>query len=170
MNKTPFSRTETRTLLEALEKHGNHWAKVAIMLPGRSDNAIKNRWHSLRNRLTKYFAKTYSLDGQDAAGSFITLEKPPPYTGIRGRLMKCSRRAAVEKYNFHNDLEGALAYLYERVAALGPFDGLCAYSQGANLGAIVAAAARLVGVVRVVALVLGAIERVEHGRRVVGVE
>ena len=112
MNKTPFSRTETRTLLEALEKHGNHWAKVAIMLPGRSDNAIKNRWHSLRNRLTKYFAKTYSLDGQDAAGSFITLEKPPPYTGIRGRLMKCSRRAAVEKYNFHNDLEGALDAIF----------------------------------------------------------
>ena len=45
-----------------------------------------------------------------------------------------------EEAHYH-DLEGALAYLYERVAALGPFDGLCAYSQGANLGAIVAAAA-----------------------------
>jgi len=41
----------------------------------------------------------------------------------------------------YRDLEGALAYLYERVATLGPFDGLCCYSQGANMGAIIAAAA-----------------------------
>ena len=39
------------------------------------------------------------------------------------------------------DLEENLECIYAKIAELGPFDGICCYSQGANIGAIVAGAA-----------------------------
>jgi hypothetical protein len=46
INRGPWTPAEDRTIIELHEKYGNHWTKIGELMPTRSDNAIKNRWHS----------------------------------------------------------------------------------------------------------------------------
>ncbi|KAI9115635.1 hypothetical protein K1719_013304 [Acacia pycnantha] len=62
LKKGAFSPEEEKVILELHAQFGNKWARMATLLPGRTDNEIKNYWNTRMKRRQRQGLPLYSSD------------------------------------------------------------------------------------------------------------
>jgi hypothetical protein len=69
IKRTTWTEAEDKIIMDAIRKIGTKWADISRLLPGRTDNSVKNRWNSTLKRRPDTPAENMAVE--------CPAEKPP---------------------------------------------------------------------------------------------
>mmetsp|Transcript_36044 Transcript_36044/g.78916 ORF Transcript_36044/g.78916 Transcript_36044/m.78916 type:complete len:492 (+) Transcript_36044:221-1696(+) len=75
LKSSEWTPVEDATIFRLYDTTGSQWAKMAKMIPGRTDNGIKNRFHNLRRQLEREDEHRLRLSKPEDYPSEIYLDK-----------------------------------------------------------------------------------------------
>lgn len=78
INREPWTEEEQRILYEAHGRLGNKWVQIADLLPGRTDNTVKNFFNSAQRKAQRRRAAQQMLERLDAEA--VRRLKPSAYS------------------------------------------------------------------------------------------
>ena len=75
VNKNKWSVEEDRAIVEAVQTFGTRWSEIVKMFPGRTDNAIKNRWNSMQRKEDRRVKRMHDQSAFAAAAAQVVAQK-----------------------------------------------------------------------------------------------
>lgn len=95
---TSWTSEEDQIIFRSIQRIGTKWAEIARLLPGRTDNAVKNRWNSTLKRQKENEIK--QRQNNLAFPAHIVMQPPPhPQIPFDPQNMQCR----VKKTNFQQN-------------------------------------------------------------------